>query len=757
MRPKTKVWIPLLLIILLSWQGCWQVFTIRPNQRSAEERLAQFPQENLPLEKPANIYWNEYMVPFIEAEDDGDCAFLLGMVHAHLRWGQMELLRRISQGRLAESVGPLAIPLDHSIRVFQLDRAVPEIEAQLPDDTRKWLQDFVRGLNYYIESQDELPLEMKALGIMPERWTVSDILRQGRLMSADVNWFNWFLTVQYGEKPYWPKLWQRLVERGFSSVPTFGPGAYGVAQVLSAGIKSGSNAYAVAGHKSADSSAILASDPHLGLTLPNMWVLAAYRCPSYHVTGMMFPGIPAVLVGRNPDIAWAGTNMRSASSDLYDITDNDSIEITTEMERIPVKNWFDKRIVKRVSELGPIISDAPLLKAGKGRDLAMKWVGYEPSDEISSFLRLNRARNWQEFRQAFEGYAVSGQNFVYADDGGNIGMVLALALPERQPQYFPNATLDLENPYIFWENVIPSTQLPSVYNPENGILASANNRPVETDPPIGYFFSANDRITRISELLLSRERINIADIRRFQEDVGVPSVLAAKEGFLRRMQEFGFAEVAEPYYVEIQSILAEWQGEFTARAKAPVIYELMLYHFATYYYSMMYDQDAAELLMGSEYIHQFVEEDLEKGDPAPVKRALAHALKKTAREQHRFENWGEMHRLVVAHPFANIPLIGRRYGFGDFPASGTYNSPMKTAHDITNKRHASFYGANSRFIARMIDPDENYFVLLGGQDGWVASQNFVDQVGLWLEGQYMKIPLRIETAKALFPYPMKLK
>jgi len=115
-----------------------------------------------------------------------------------------------------------------------------------------------------------------------------------------------------------------------------------------------------------------------------------------------------------------------------------------------------------------------------------------------------------------------------------------------------------------------------------------------------------------------------------------------------------------------------------------------------------------------------------------------------------------MHRLRMAHPLSNVPVIGSRYRFSDQPAAGSTATVMKTAHGLTNERHATRYGSQARHISDMADPDANYFVLLGGQDGWIKSANFLDQYELWREGRYIQMPLSLSTVRELFTHTMTL-
>ena len=748
---KIRYWVIAILIVLLFLISCMAVITTSPKKRNHVQRLESFPSTGLPLQAEATIYWDAHLIPFIEAKTDDDCAFLLGMVHAHLRLGQMTLIRRVVEGRLAESAGPFAASIDHSLRIVNLGAAMDSIEKILPAETKHWLQNYADGINFYQEKMTEKPVEFKLLGIKPEPWDVKDILKVGRLASADVNWFNWFQWLGLREKPYWQNLWNRFLEWGFQSTPSFNSNL----DILSSAIKSGSNAVVVSAHRSADGNAILASDPHLGLQLPNTWLIAGYQCPSFHLVGFMFPGVPMVLVGRNPEIAWGGTNMRSASSDLYELNSEQLDNLKTQTEKIKVRWWKDKKVKIRNSELGPVLSDIPFFKNNK-KIFAIKWVGHQPTDEYSSFFKLNKATNWNEFRNAFESYGVSGQNFSYADAEGHIGMVPAVKIPNRQQLKPDDFLLNPDNPQHQWNGLIGTLELPFVFDPDQGFIVSANNRPFVHNPPMGYFFSANDRVDRLTELFQQNDSVDLDYVKQTQLDVKVISAITLRDFIVQKIVSLILIGQNDSQTNEFLTALRQWDGNYHADSKGAVAFQMLIFHLIKDFYTKIYDEKFVNSLLSSEHANAFLEQDLTKEPDGNFKYLLQGAIPKAVKDFRKYKNWGEMHRLNVSHILGRIPIIGGRYRFGNYPAEGSYNSAMKTAHEISNKKHDTFYGANSRFIAMMRDLDENYFVLLGGQDGWLGSENFVDQVPIWLQGEYIQIPLRIESVRKSFAHQMKL-
>src|SRR5205085_3304713 len=140
-------------------------------------------------------------------------------------------------------------------------------------------------------------------------------------------------------------------------------------------------AVGVSGRRSATGRAWLAGDPHLSVSLPSLWLQAAYHSPSYHVAGLMIPGIPVMAIGRNPWIAWGGTNLHAASSELFDVSGLPASGFSERRVRLKVRWEGARELVLRETEYGPVISDAPMFGGGTGRALALRWVGHQPSDE----------------------------------------------------------------------------------------------------------------------------------------------------------------------------------------------------------------------------------------------------------------------------------------------------------------------------------------------------------------------------------------
>ncbi len=724
-----------------------------PPKVDLEERLTAFPQTKLPLSAPAKVYWNLNQVPFVDAKTDEDAAFVIGLIHAHLRLGQMEVMRRIAAGRISEMGGPLAIDIDHSLRVLNLGRVASQVVASMPDDTRRWLESFVLGINYYQNSIEFLPHEFQVLGLEREVWTAEDVITIGRLASVDVNWIVWYRLLALRNEPGWAVLWSRLLDEGTASLPSFisenSDSLNSLTDIVLGMSRSGSNAVAISGDKSITGSGLIASDPHLGLTVPNLWLIAGYRSPSYHAVGMMIPGIPFIAFGRNRDIGWGGTNMRAANSDLFDVSVLNPESFVEREEKIKVRWWFDKNITVRETEFGPIISDAPAVPSISDDQIGLRWIGHQPSDELTSMLKVNRARNWNEFKDALEGFAVSPQNMVFADRHGHIGMIMATHIPQRKvakPKDLVLQPHDLDH----WSSILTSQDLPASYNPKSGYLVSANNLATETDMPIGYFFSSNDRVHRLSERLVELDRVSVRDLEELQRDVFMHSAVELRNAFLERIKTLSNTHKLDT--LQFLNVLEDWDGYYHKTSAGPVAIELLTYYFVDNYYSE--SQKAAYAATGRQMTSLLHE--LNTASRTVIDAALHPALLSASAKFKEFSTWGDMHSISLSHPLRFIPIIGRYYRFGTFPVSGGSTTIMKTANRLTDQRHTASYGSNARHISDMSDLDSNYLVLLGGQDGWINSTTFLDQVTLWRTGGYVRVPMRMRTIQNDFPYLMEL-
>jgi len=746
------------MIGLLAWlPGC---AALSPTSVSTDERLAAFFQATSGRAAPrldgaVEIYWSAEQVPYIVAESDRDLAFALGLVHQHLRGGQLAVLKRIAQGRLSEMAGPFTRDIDHALKILDYGHAAPEVVANWPEATRNWMQAFVAGLNHYQEHARRQPPEYGLLGIDPEPWKMEDLVTIGRLAGTDVTWLAYVSLLPQRNLPGWEETWRRALEAGgmppgsLSERLSTEEATLRMAAFLTGLSRSGSNSLVVAPERSTSGGALIANDPHLGLNLPNLWLLAGVKSPSYQAVGLMVPGLPFVALGRNAEIAWGGTNLRAASSNLYDVSKLPAEDFEVREVEIGTRFWLDQRRQARRSPLGPVISDADMISGRPGEVLALRWVGHEPTDEITAFLTANRAETADQFREAYEDYGVSAQNMLFATAGGDIGKVLAVQAPQRRTGPPPDLVFAADDPAGAWGDFEDSMDLPFVLNPDSGYLVSANNRPRQTDRILGYFFSPDDRVARMAELITATPRLSVEDLKAMQQDVTSPVSLRLAQGLLAAARD---AEAGPPAFLER---LAAWDGSYATGSTGAPAFELLLTSTVRGLYADA-EGEIPGLRQEWSYLTAFLLEDLAALPAAKRRAVMRRAVEEAARNARSFATWGEMHRLRIGHLLSQAPVIGSRFVLDRVPIGGSRETLWKTAHGLVEGPHDARYGAQSRHVSDLSDPDANWFVLLGGQDGWLGSQNYADQVPLWLEGGYLKLPLDPTKARAAFPHRMRL-
>ncbi len=719
-----------------------------PQPIATLDRLKMIPDRSLPLTAPVVVRWDQHQIPFVEARDDRDLAVALGAVHAHLRLGQMEMMRRIALGRVSEMVGPLGIDIDRAVRLLELGSAVPEMIACLPQETKDWTEGFLDGINHHLKHAAVLPREFELLALRREPWTLVELMTLMRLSAIDISWLIWSRLLRARDRmtaETWSSLWPRLLQGGAP------PGLGGAADNSTAwpfaamGCR-GSNSAAISGECTGTGAALIASDPHLPYGLPNPWLIVGMRSPGYHCVSLMMPALPFMALGRNPRAAWGGTNLHAQSSDLFDISSLSERDIEERFETIQVRGAADRRIRLRRTMYGPVVSDGVLLRSR--RRLALRWVGHRASDELSAMLAVARCRDWAGYQTALAGFGVSGLNMIFAGCDGSVGHLLAAHLPKRPGTPPRDLHLPLSSAAA-WDSLVNSSYLPMHASPEHPIVVSANQRIENCPVPVGLFFSPPDRSQRIMELARSAQQAGVETVSAIQADVLSRGSLMLRDFLLSKV----IAKIRPQHQVRFLTALTKWDGTYDTNSSGALSFELLLGGVARILGRLQRSRLYDTVWMTQDLLL----EDFRSAPDAHLRRAVARALVPAARRFERYQTWGNFHRIALKHPFGRLPLIGRRYRIRDFAAPGSNNTVQKAAHPIGTAPHAASFGACARHISDLSDPDANWMVLLGGQDGWFGSENFNDLTPLWRRGEYVKLPLQPEAARAYYTEVVTLR
>ena len=505
------------------------------------------------ISKKVNIYKSELGVSKIFADNENDMYFSLGYIHAQDRLWQMDLGRRVAEGKLSEIFGKDVLDYDILFRTIGINKIAEKQYEKLSSASKSILDAYCRGVNYFIENNSkELPLEFDILNYKPDTWKPEHSLMLIRLMGWELN-FSWYADVMFGEivkkfgmekaTDFFPDYPEdapfivksesgksrsdsvklktdvttknkiglnnennsRSLEKFYTSVYELGKNYFDISVGYKKyfgldGTHTGSNSWVISGSRTESGKPFLANDPHLTLTVPSKWyeVCLYDHQKKYSVSGFSIPGVPAIAIGHNESISWGLTNLMCDDTDFFilkkDSADrkkyiykNEVLALDSSAESIKIKDVADEYVFNTYStRIGPVISyleKTGFINNQKFRQdnpdelLTFRWTGFEYSDELETFYKINNASNWTDFQTALKTFAVPALNFVYADTAGNIGYHTAGFIPVRNKQANDNiADFPLAGDYN-WTGFIPFNELPVSFNPKEGFIATANNKP----------------------------------------------------------------------------------------------------------------------------------------------------------------------------------------------------------------------------------------------------------------------------------------
>lgn len=699
------------------------------SERSLKTRIKEFKGKEWSTFKPVTISWDKYAIPYIKAETDRDLFYATGAVQAHLRGTQLEIFRRLSQGRLSELAGKKTLNMDIFLRTIDVGRRHQEIIDSLPIEIKDNLKAFLRGINDYNRQIKSMPVDLKILGVDRfEPWTLKELVYVHRLMGADVNWKFFPNIVKIWSDieddeftPYWKQWVLPLFERetmDLSEIDKF--------------TEAGSNAYAVSGKKTKSGFPIVGGDPHLGITVPNFWFFIHQDSPSFKTLGIAMPSFPVAAMGRNQNIAWTGTNLWAVSSYLYELKPEDVKKLVRREESFQVRFSKEHKAIIRESEHGPVLSDTPFLNVD--RPLALKWVGHTLTKEIEAFYMANKAANIDEFKKSFKDYGVVGLTYVVASKNGDIDRIHVGKVPvleKKSKKYIQG----LENKIIKYVDV---DDFKSVRNHKDGFLVSANEMVrTKNGLEVCSLCSLGERKFRI-ESLLKNKKVSVDDIKNIQQDVYSEDAKLSVADFFKI---YGNLNVRLPKKFEK---LLNWDFKYTIDSESPYFFEEMIRLFADFVYEKKKLSKTQKKLIFSHYTWRKkvfrAFETLTKEDQKSVLLTLAEEV-----DDLRVKKWGDVHRFKLNHSLSKIPFIGRFFKLEEAPYPGGTSTVFKAAFKAGSGDYTLKFGAHLRIIFDLSDGNKNYGVLIGGQDGFWGSKNLNDQTSMWLKGEYVKIPFEEKT------------
>lgn len=714
------------------------------------------------LQASVEVIRDRWGVPHLFAQNDHDLSFAQGYVHAQDRLWQMELNRRTAAGRLSEIFGPVTLDTDRFLRTIGLRRAANLDLPALDREARAAIEAYAAGVNAFIaQHRHRLPVEFAILRFAPEPWTPQDSLAFAKLMAwvLSGNWESEILrahiTSRFGDAgarvllPPYPGEHPVIVPEPAVSAAFRSAAVLRLLDLAPARSGIGSNNWVLSSARSATGAPILANDPHLEAQMPSVWYEMHLSGGGYNVTGSTFPGVPGVVIGHNEQIAWGFTNAGPDVMDLYmerfDPADPTRYEYRGQWEtaqivreEIAVKGAEPVVELVRITRHGPVINS---IVEGLGAFLALRWTALESSTIAASVLRLDRARNWTEFRDALRLWTVPAQNVVYADRDGNIGYQLPGRIPVRAKGKgllpVPGWTGEYE-----WTDEIPFDELPSAFNPPRGYIVTANNRIA----PDGYkhFISSEwdpgFRARRIEALLRASPKITLEDLKRVQMDLtSLPGQITVRT--LQDVRVTG--EPAAGLLREVQ----QWKGVLAPDSRGAAIYEAFRVALVEQIFKPILGPDLFKRYLDRSDFWQVALLQI-LHDPASawwepdgrdvvITRALIEAHRTlTAKlgDDTSQWRWGRLHVMRFVHLIGRVKALSWIFN-ATAPETGgdgyTVNNAAFSVRTFEQGVVASY-----RQLIDLADWDRSLTIHTTGQSGLPFHRHYRDFVPLWATGQY---------------------
>ena len=670
-------------------------------------RLGAAPIHVRGLDRQVEILRDRWGVPHIYASTAHDLFFAQGYITAKDRLFQIDLWRRAGTGRLAEILGPAAIPRDTLARAVAFHGDWSAEWAAYGPEVRPIVVAFTDGINAYIRSLPTPPEEFRLAGYAPAFWSPEDCLSRvaGLTMTG-----NLIREVQHALDI------QRLgLERAAAAirleprVPLEIPQGLDISTITSDILRAyretvgpvrlsteqGSNNWVVDGTLTATGRPMLANDPHRPVQLPSLRKTVHLVGPGWDAIGAGEPALPGIALGHNETIAFGFTIVGIDQQDLYVETVNPANpaqyryrgawkNFEAGAQRLEVKGERGRDIVLRYTVHGPIIYEDP----GRHLAYALRWVGSEPGAAgYMAGLSLARAKNWTEFRAAMSRYRIPSENLVYADTSGNIGWQVGGMTPIREGWNGLLPVPGAEGRYE-WHGFQPSDALPFEFNPPRHWIATANHNilPLGYTIPLGYDgWAVPNRINRIREMLGHADhKFDIADFERMQQDVvSIP----ARE-FVAKLPSAGSRN-------EILHELLDWNGELRAGSRPALVYEI---------WSSMPN--------------------------ASIEEVSAEITRRFGPDRANWQ-WGKLHQLTLTHPLGK-----KEWDLDPVPRPGDANTVNATSGANFHQTN----GASWREILDVGDWDRSVMTNVPGESGDPASKHYADLLDDWAAGRYHPMP-----------------
>ena len=784
-----------LMVTLALLAGCWYVYKKQP-QRSGNVAVTG-------LKSAVSVHYDERGVPHIRAENEADMYRALGYVHAQDRLFQMEMVRRVAQGELADILGPYLLEVDKLFRTLGIRAYAREKAAALDMTTpsNKALLAYLDGVNQY-QNGHKSPMEFDILRIPKRPFTVEDSI-------AVTGYLAYTFAAAFTTEPVMTNIRDRLgpaylrvfdidwhpegVISPLAAAALSGShtvalnaqdwsGLNHIARVSREALESagvprfmGSNAWVIGGKRTASGKPLLAGDPHIDYSAPSVWYEAHLSAPGFELYGHYQALSPAALLGHNMLFGWSLTMFQNDDVDLVAEKVNPEngnqvwyqggwVDMGTRVETINVKGQGPTYLKLRSSPHGPIITDA--YKDNYGRTPIAMWWAFLQTDNpiLEAFYELNRADTRDKARAAAGKMHSPGLNVVWAHSSGDIAWWAAAKLPIRPQGVNPIFILDGGTGEADKAGFYAFNFNPQEENPARGYIVSANHQPKPpSGVPVPGYYNLADRARRLDALLSDPQRKwDMASTQELQLDVSTGYSQRVLKELLPLLEQV----VTDPNEKAFLEPLQKWDGAYTRDSIAATLFSQLLYEVAKAAFA-----DELGPVQFKNLLHTNV---LDSALPLLIADAKSPWWDNvdTPMVENRYETvriawantykhlsalygtslldwtWGKTHTLTHVHPLGMQKPLDRVFNTGPFPVAGGREVPNNLAGDIGPAPWAVRFGPSTRRVIDFANPAQSVGINPLGQSGVLFDKHYADQAERFAEGLYLPQHLSERDVKA---------
>jgi len=768
-----------------------------------ENSLKQYTSEK--ILNNVKIYENNFGIGHIIAVDDYDLFFGIGYYQASKRLWQIDFLRRAALGNLSEILGEDALNYDKFLRSFDIKTISLNNYNKLSGKSQSILKAFSDGINFYIEkNKNSLSVEFGLLNYNPEKWQEWHSLAIGRLLSLEFSFGIWFdiVNAQIVDKlgiNYLESFVPNYNNFSFSKIDTnsfisrFSNNNYSEFLkdivnnfgLFSGGI--GSNSWiTISGDN--QKQLILANDPHTAISSPARWMQVHITNSELNVVGLVIPGIPLPIIGRNDNIAFGITSILIDDFDYfsekltkdgksYYINDSNTKKIEYKIDSIKIKNKETYKYYQRRTNRSIIISDNHLSKYDSKNlnqeinknyfnknILTYQWIGSEISDEILALYKINKSQNFNEFYSGLQTWATPSLYISFIDKNQDIKIVPVGKYPIRHKDHNPLLPYYKDKTNHSWLGT-EFIQKKKIINDslKKGFLVSANTDIIKIQDYLTNYWEPDSRFLRINEVLDIEKNNNIERTKYLQLDL--------KSKYAEKFCQFTLPIINEKNNLlndlELKALekLKNWDFIISTNSVAASIYiifyknlikntfadELGENLMSQYTFNSSYStRKILELLS---YNNHKIFDNLKTKEIENKNYIIFISFKETIQEiinifkTSTIAQWkyGTIHTIQPEHILERIPLLKPLFEYSSEPIGGNNTTILNTDWNYNEPFKARVY-PSVRFITDLND-SLVYVSLPGGISGNPTSNNYKDQYQLWLNGGYINLNINKNPGK----------